>query len=65
LEKINWYWQHRTFGISEVQQFVKERIKKSIGNTGSQKLERNIQTASLGALNTERGKHKPKKQVTV
>jgi hypothetical protein len=44
----------------EVQQGVKERIKKSTRNTGSQKLERNIQTASLGALNTQRGKYKPK-----
>jgi hypothetical protein len=59
-EEISWYWQHRTSGISEVQQVVKDRIKKSTRNTGSQKLERNIQTASLGDLNTERSKYKPK-----
>jgi hypothetical protein len=59
-EEISWYWQHRTFGISEVQQVVKDRIKKSTRNTASQKMERNIQTASLGALNIDRGKNKPK-----
>ena len=59
-EEVSWYWQQRTFGISEVQKAVKDRIKKSTRNKGSQKLDRNIQTASLGALNTERGKYKPK-----
>jgi len=59
-QETNFTWQHRIFGISEVQQVVKDRITKSTRNTGSQKLERNIQTASLGALNTERGKYKPK-----
>jgi len=59
-KEISWYWLYRTFGISEVQQAAKERIKKSTRNTGSQKLERNIQAPSLGVLNTQRGKYKPK-----